>query len=250
MKMKNILIAVILVCCEGAVFAEDIGAQMRFSTCRKIWETNAFQCVRSARGIIGHGMRAEKGDRLFGEWFVDFLNYPDITDTNRVEEVLLAKEVALLDFASSPGIIDNTNVWFAAADFLGRLRKIKDSRWIVDSARVKSGFINGVTICANTNSLLYFNAYRRMHPNANYRIWKKMIVARQRREYTIARMERKILQTFGEFYWRLGARELSQEAKEICRHEIIHRAQLTKEEANDIFSGERYKDVPLPNVRN
>lgn len=248
--MKNILIAVILVCCEGVVFAEDIGAQIRFSTCRKIWETNALQCVKSARRIIGQGMREDKGDCLFNEWFVDFLNYPDITDTNRVEEVLLAKEVALLDFASSPGIVDNTNVWFAAADFLGRLRKIKDSRWIDKSMDVVTDRIDGVQITSNGNPLLDFNLYRKENPNAKFSAWKEMVASHRRREYAIARMERKLLQIVGEFYWRLGARELSQEAKEICRHEIIHRAQLTKEEENDIFSGERYKDLPLPTVGN
>jgi hypothetical protein len=56
-------------------------------------------------------------------------------------------------------LLPEEDVWFATADFLGRLRNIKDSRWIVDSARVKSGFISGVTICANTNSLLDFKKF-------------------------------------------------------------------------------------------
>jgi hypothetical protein len=56
-------------------------------------------------------------------------------------------------------LLPEEDVWFATADFLGRLRNIKDPRWIVDSARVKSSFISGVTICANTNSLLDFKKF-------------------------------------------------------------------------------------------
>lgn len=248
-KMKGILMGVIAGFCSFAIFAEMNDVQSRFLFCREIWQTNALQCVKSARGIIGSSLSDANDNSVFGRWFVEFLDYPDVTDTNRLEKVLFAKERAIFDFASLPGVVDNTNVWFAAADFLGRLREVKAPCRIDGSTRVVTGYINDVAICANTNSLLDFKAYRRVHPGADFRSWKKMVALRRSREQAIASAERVTLRVLGEFYWRWGARGLSPEELCVCRSNIVMRARLTREEEDEVFSGVRYNNLPVPSLR-
>jgi hypothetical protein len=247
--VKRLLLNAIVIFCLCVISAETPDKPLSFSFCREIWNTNALQCVQSARGIINRQLYGVSAERMFGQWFVDFLGYPDVTETNRIEEVLYAKERAIFDFARLSGIVDNTNAWFATADFLGRLREVKDPRWIDESARVITGYVNAIPIYANTNSLFDFTAYRKTHPDADFRDWKMMVASRKRRERAILRVERMILRVIGEFYWRCGAKSLSIDEQAMCRSNIVVRARLTRKEEEDVFAGINYKNLPVPSLR-
>ena len=77
----------------GCLFAETVDeAYTRLSSYRSLWETNTVAYYKTVRAISDPACAV-----VNGKWFVDFLAYPDISDTNRLDDVIWTKgEIILL----------------------------------------------------------------------------------------------------------------------------------------------------------
>lgn len=223
-------------------------AYARLSAYRSVWETNVWAYVNTVPLT-----RDKSAAEANGRWFADFLSFPDVTETNRMESIFFARERVFLQCADSPGILYNTNAWYALADYIARLKAASDPRWIDESYVVVTDHRDdGVAICANTNPLLNFASYKKEHfdefrsrhadlgtygdaINAFHAEWRKMIDVRQKREWTLESALRCAKQTMKEQFWLFGAEALPAEAKATCRFNIVQRAHLSAEEERDIF---------------
>ena len=223
-------------------------AYARLTAYRSVWETNAWAYVETVPVVTNKALAEANG-----RWFVDFLQYPDVTETNRLSEVILAKDYAILHNGGRIGIYDNTNAWYAVADYIAHLKDVADPRWIDESYIVVTDVMDdGVKIIANTNPLLdfasykleHFTAFRQAHTNlvneidalnAFSRDWDGMILSNIRREKMLngALVEPK--RTIRETFWWFGTKNMSEEEKSVCRSNIVARAHLTPAEEHFIF---------------
>ena len=235
----------VLACSLLAETVEE--AYVRLSSYRSLWETNAVAYCKTAKAINSPAFAAANG-----KWFVDFLSYPDAT-TNRLEDVLYAREKVISDGAGSFGVESNTNCWYALADYIAHLKDVSDPRWIDERHEVITGYLDdGVAICANTNPLLnfasyklkHYEEYRRQHTNlvvetdasnAFYKEWRTTIRGKKNREYALKRVQDYAKQMMRDRFWLFGANGLSGSEKAVCRSNIVERAHLTLEEEREIF---------------
>lgn len=221
-------------------------AYARLSACRSIWETNAYAYVKSIR--LADDSAAVDAN---GRWFIDFVELPDVTETNRIAEVLRAKADGMLWYSGGDGITYSTNTWLAVADYILRLKNASDPRWIDESGDEEEVPLDGgICIVTNTNPLLDFaiykaenyDAFRQQHTNISEiaslnlfaREWYDMVDARQRREREIKLATGRALRLVNMF-WRIGAQKFSVEAKSNFRSNIVERARLTESEAHTAF---------------
>ena len=122
--MKKLLVVGFAVAYSG-LFAETAEeAYARLSSYRGVWETNATAYAKLA--AIGNDPAVAEAKT---RWFLDVLAFPDVTETNRLGDVLYAKRQILQKNAGSRCIIGNTNCWYAVADFIARLKKAADPKW-------------------------------------------------------------------------------------------------------------------------
>ncbi|MBR4257413.1 MAG: hypothetical protein IKQ17_00110 [Kiritimatiellae bacterium] len=238
----------------GGLFAEtEEEAYARLSAYRNVWETNAWAYAKSINLAKG-----QESSGANGRWFVDFLSYPDVTDTNRFYEVFSARETVLFRTTGAYGIRDNTNCWYALADYIARIKDVADPRWIDEQYEFVTDVLDdGVTLGGNTNPLLnfasykleHYEEYKRQHTNlvveadafnAFCEEWRFMIRDKQNRERALKRAQDYAkYQTMRDRFWLFGAKDLSADVKALCRSNIVERAHLTPEEEHDIF-----EDVP------
>ena len=246
--MKKILtVGICALACP--IIAETVEeAYARLSSYRSLWETNAVAYYKTVKAIKDPAFAVANG-----KWFVDFLAYPDATETNRLEDVLYARKKVISDCAGSYGVESNTNCWYALADYIAHLKDVSDPRWIDERYEVITGYFDdGVAICANTNPLLnfasyklaHYEEYKRQHTNlvtdvdalnSFYGEWSDSVSRRQRREMELAYMQKKAMQTMKERFWLFGAKNFPPEIKAVCRSNIVERAHLTPEEEHEIF---------------
>ena len=232
-------------------------AYARLTAYRSVWETNAWAYVQTVP-VVTNKELAEAN----GRWFVDFLQYPDVTDANRLSEIFRAKDYAVWHYGDVVGISDNTNAWYAVADYIAHLKDVADPRWIDESYIVVTDVMDdGVKIIANTNPLLdfasykleHFAAFRQAHTNlvneidalnSFFREWSNMTNSKIRREKMLkwALVEPK--RTIRENFWWFGAENMSEAEKSVCRSNIIERARLSQEEADSIFV-EKLRFIPI-----
>jgi len=235
----------VLACSLLAETVEE--AYVRLSSYRSLWETNAVAYCKTAKAINSPAFAAANG-----KWFVDFLSYPDAT-TNRLEDVLYAREKVISDGAGSFGVESNTNCWYALADYIAHLKDISDSRWIDERYEFVTEVLDdGVRFGGNTNPLLnfasykleHYEEYKRQHTNlvveadafnAFHEEWRFMIRDKQNREHALKRVQDYAKQIMRDRFWLFGAKDLSDSEKAVCRANIVERAHLTSEEEHEIF---------------
>ena len=246
--MKTTMMTAALLMC-GAMSGETVDeAYARLTAYRSVWETNAYAYVKTIP--LSTDPAAYEAN---ARWFIDFVGFPDVTETNRLSEILGAKEDGMWRISGAMGIGYNTNAWFAVADYVAHLKAVADPRWIDESYNVVTDVLSdGVAICANTNPLLNFASYKQEHfenyrqqhtnlvsdieaINSFHREWLDMVRRRQEREYDLERAKTKALQTIRDYFWRFGTKPLSDEAKAACKSNIIERAQLTPDEVSYTF---------------
>ena len=221
-------------------------AYARLSACRGIWETNAYAYIKSIR--LADDSAAVDAN---GRWFIDFVELPDVAETNRIAEVLRAKADGMLWYSGCDGIAYSTNTWLAVADYISRLKNASDPRWIDESGCEEEDVLDGgICIATNANPLLDFALYkaenyesfRQRHTNISEiaslnlfaREWCDMIEARQRREREVKLAIERALSLIN-IFWRMGARTFSVEAKSNFRSNIVERARLTEAEEHTVF---------------
>ena len=223
-------------------------AYARLTAYRSVWETNAWAYIQTVPVVTNKALAEANG-----RWFVDFLQYPDVTDTNRLTEIILAKDYAILHNGGRIGIYDNTNAWYAVADYIAHLKDVADPRWIDESYIVVTDVMDdGVKIIANTNPLLdfasykleHFTAFRQAHTNlaneidalnAFFRDWSDMTRSKIRWEKRLKWALDKPKQSIRENFWWFGTKNMSEEEKSVCRSNIVARARLTPAEEHFIF---------------
>ena len=98
------------VCASQGETVEE--AYARLTAYRSVWETNAWAYVQTVP-VVTNDALAEAN----GRWFVDFLQYPDVTDTNRLDEIFRARNYAVWHYGDVIGILDNTHAWYAVAAY-------------------------------------------------------------------------------------------------------------------------------------
>ena len=232
-------------------------AYARLTAYRSVWETNAWAYVETVPVVTNKAIAEANG-----RWFVDFLQYPDVTDTNRLSEIFRAKDYAVWHYGDVVGISDNTNAWYAVADYIAHLKDVADPRWIDKSYEVVTGVMDdGVKIIANTNPLLdfasykleHFTAFRQAHTNltneidalnAFFRDWSDMTRSKIRWEKMLNEALDKPKKSIRENFWWFGTENMSEEEKSICRSNIVERARLSQEEADSIFV-EKFRFIPI-----
>ena len=246
MKRALVLGGIVFAGCLFAETAEE--AYARLSSYRSLWETNTVAYYKTVRATKGPTLAAANG-----RWFLDFLAYPDVSETNRLIKVLDAKQKVIFDNADAYGIRDNTNCWYALADYIARLKDVSDPRWIDERYDFVTEVLDdGVTFGGNTNPLLnfatykleHYEEYRRQHTNlvtdtevlnAFYAEWSDGVSERQTRERELAYLQKKAKQTMKERFWLFGTKGLSDSEKAVCRSNIVERAHLTPEEEHEMF---------------
>ena len=157
--MKRLVIfgAIIASCTLSGETVEE--AYARLTTYRSVWETNVWAYVQTVPVTTN-----ELASEANGRWFVDFVQYPDISVSNRFDEILRAKDQAIWRYADIAGVYDNSNAWYAVADYIGHLKAAADPRWIDESYDVVTAVDeDGVETVTNSNPLLDFNHYRQEH---------------------------------------------------------------------------------------
>ena len=160
------------------------------------------------------------------------------------------------------GILDNTNAWYAVADYIAHLKDVADPRWIDESYIVVTDVMDdGVKIVANTNPLLNFSTYKQEHfayfcqthtnfvnevdaLNAFFREWSDMTLSKIRREELLNAALYKPKKSIRENFWWFGTENMSEAEKSICRSNIVERARLSQEEADSIFV-EKFRFIPI-----
>lgn len=232
-------------------------AYARLSAYRSVWETNAWAYVESVP-VVTNDVLAEAN----GRWFVDFLQYPDVTVTNRLNEIFRAKDYAIWHYGDAIGILDNTNAWYAVADYIAHLKDVADARWIDESYIVVTDVMDdGVKIVANTNPLLDFASYKQEHfgcfrqthtnltneidaLNAFFREWSNMTDSNIRREELLNAALVEPKRSIRENFWWFGTEKMSEAEKSLCRSNIVERARLSQEEADSIFV-DKFRFIPI-----
>ena len=255
--MKRIILFCVTTCVCASLGETVDEAYARLTAYRCVWETNAWAYVQTVP-VVTNKVLAEAN----GRWFVDFLQYPDVTDTNRLNEIFRAKDYAVWHYGDAVGIFDNTNAWYAVADYIAHLKDVADPRWIDESYEVVTGVMDdGVKIIANTNPLLdfasykleHFTAFRQTHTNlvneidalnSFFREWSNMTLSKIRGEKMLKGALIEPKRTIRENFWWFGTENMSEEEKSICRSNIVERARLSQEEADSIFV-EKFRFIPI-----
>lgn len=232
-------------------------AYARLTAYRSVWDTNAWAYVQTVP-VVTNVAIAEAN----GRWFADFLQYPDVTATNRMDEILRAKKYAIGHYGYAIGIFDNTNAWYAVADYIAHLKDASDPRWIDESYDVVTDVMaDGVKIVANTNPLLdfasykqeHFSDYRQAHTNlvnetdalnSFFMEWSNMTDSIIRRERMIQWAMHEPKRAIRECFWWFGSCRLLDAERASVQSNIIERAQLSLEEADSIFT-EKFQFVPI-----
>ena len=234
--MKRILV-VVSVIASSALLAETAEeAYARLSSYRGVWETNATAYAKLA-AIGDDPAVAEAKTR----WFLDVMAFPDVTETNRLDDVLYAKRQILQKNAGSRCISGNTNCWYAVADFIARLKDAADPGWQdVESESFSSAVRNYRQECLEAYVRQHTNFVAGVDPtNSFYRGWRSMYIDKWNREAKLEKAQDKAKQIIMKSFWRFGARDLPADVMAVCRSNIVERAHLTTEEERDIF-----EDVP------
>ena len=230
--MKKILAAVVyaLACPLLAETAEE--AYARLSSYRSVWDTNAVAYVKLA--AIGEDPAIAEAK---AKWFVDVLAFPDVTETNRLNEVLFAKKKIISYNDGSYGVESNTNCWYAVADFIARLKSVSDPLWQdVESETFSRALRNYRRECLEAYVRQYTNFVSGVNPtNAFYREWHSMYIHKWNREVSISSALDRAKNTMRDRFWLFGTKGLSDSEKAICRSNIVERAHLTPEEEHEIF---------------
>ena len=243
------------VCPLLAETAED--AYARLTTYRSVWETNVWAYVQTVPVTTN-----ELASEANGRWFVDFIQYPDISVSNRFDEILRAKDQAIWRYADIAGVYDNSNAWYAVADYIGHLKAAADPRWIDESYDVVTAVDeDGVETVTNSNPLLNFDHYRQEHfsdfcqshtnlvnetdaLNAFFKEWSNMTEMNIQRERRLKSSLCEPKRTIRECFWWFGMSSLSAAERAVVRSNIVERAQLSQEEADSIFT-DKFQFVPI-----
>jgi len=255
--MKNLLFAGSIIA-SGILVAETVEeAYARLAAYRDVWETNAWAYVHTVPLSTNEAASAANG-----RWYVEFLQFPDVTDSNRLEQVINAKEYAIWRYGEAIGILDNTNAWYAVADYIAHLKDSADSRWIDESYDVVTAVDeDGVAFVTNANPILDFSIYRQEHfaefrmthtnlltdvdaMNVFFSEWSDMVDANVRREKMLKSALCRPKGTIRERFWWFGASQLSAGDRAVVRSNIVERARLSQEEADSIFV-EKFHFIPI-----
>ena len=221
----------------GGLLAETAEeAYARLSSYRSVWDTNALAYVKLA--AIGDDPAVTEAK---AKWFVDVLAFPDVTETNRLDEVLSAKEKIISYNDGSYGIESNTNCWYAVADFIARLKSVVDPGWQdVEGESFSIALRNYRQECLEAYVRQYTNVVSGVDPtNAFYQGWHSMYIDKWNREVSLNSALDSAKHTMKDRFWLFGAKDFPAEVKAVCRSNIVERAHLTAEEERDIF-----EDVP------
>ncbi len=221
----------------GSLFAETADeAYARLSSYRSVWDTNAWAYAKLA--AIGEDPAVAEAK---ARWFIDVLAFPDVTETNRLDEVLRAKRNIISWNAGSHGVESNTNCWYAVADYIARLKSVADPGW---QDLENDNYVNAV----NDFRRKSLDAYVRQHTNfvaevnltnLFYHGWRVMFKNKWNREVGLKYALDNAKQAMKERFWLFGAKDLPADVKAVCRSNIVERAHLTPEEEHDIF-----EDIP------
>ena len=207
-------------------------AYARLSSYRSVWDTNALAYVKLA--AIGDDPAVAEAK---AKWFVDVLAFPDVTETNRLDEVLSAKEKIISYNDGSYGIESNTNCWYAVADFIARLKSVVDPGW--QDVEGESFFIalrNYRQECLEAYVRQYTNVVSGVDPtNAFYQGWHSMYIDKWNREVSLESALNRAKHTMKERFWWFGAKNMPDEVKDVRRSNIVTRAHLTPAEEHFIF---------------
>ena len=230
--MKKILAVGVyaLACSLLAETAEE--AYARLSSYRSVWNTNALEYVKLA--AIGDDPAVAEAK---AKWFVDVLAFPDVTETNRLDEVLFAKEKIISYNDGSYGVESNTNCWYAVADFIARLKSVADPGWQdVEGKSFSNALRNYRQECLEAYVRQYTNFVSGVNPtNAFYKGWRSMYTDKWNREVRLKSALNGAKHTMKERFWLFGAKGLSDSEKAVCRSNIVERAHFTPEEEHEIF---------------
>ena len=152
--MKGLPVVAVAITC-GMLFGETSEeAYARALSYRSLWDTNA----RAYAKLVAIGDDPAVAEAK-AKWFVDVLSFPDVTDTNRLDDVLWAKKKIISWNAGSHGIVGNTNCWYAVADFISRLKSAADPKW-------QSGGEDGPLFDFASYRRECFEVYMRQHTNS------------------------------------------------------------------------------------
>ena len=232
-------------------------AYERLTAHRSVWETNVWAYVQTVPVTTN-----ELASEANGRWFVDFIQYPDISVSNRFDGILRAKGQAIWRYADIAGVHDNSNAWYAVADYIGHLKAAADPRWIDESYDVVTSVDeDGVESVTNSNPLLNFDHYRQEHfsdfrqshtnlvnetdaLNAFFKEWSDMTDLNVKRERLLKTSLHEPKRTIRECFWWFGMDHLSDAERAVVRSNIVERARLSQEEAESIFT-DKFQFVPI-----
>ena len=234
--MKRILVVVSVIALSALLAETAEEAYARLSSYRGVWETNATAYAKLA-AIGDDPAVAEAKTR----WLLDVLAFPDVTETNRLVDVLWAKEEILSWNGGSASIVGNTNCWYAVADYIARLKSVADPGWQdVESEGFSSAVRNYRQACLEAYVRQHANFVAGADPtNSFYRGWRSMYIDKWNREVRISSALDSAKQRIKMDFWLFGAKDFPAEVKAVCRSNIVERAHLTTEEERYIF-----EDVP------
>ena len=228
--------ATMLVCaavCGGGLIGETADeAYARLTAYRSVWETNAVAYARSI--CLAKDLDAAAAN---GMWFVDAMSFPDVTETNRLDSILQAKEEIMRQGYIEGSIQSNTNCWYALADFIARLKTTVDPRWQEeDENRPFFDFNNYRQECLEAHMRQYTNRVSKADAvKAFNRVWHSMFAAKWNREVNLHSALRHAKQMMRDRFWLFGAKDLPADVKNACRSNIVERARLTADEERYIF---------------
>ena len=234
--MKRILVVVSVIALSALLAETAEEAYARLSSYRGVWETNATAYAKLA-AIGDDPAVAEAKTR----WLLDVLAFPDVTETNRLVDVLWAKEEILSWNGGSASIVGNTNCWYAVADYIARLKSVADPGWQdVESESFSRAVRNYRQECLEAYVRQHTNFVAGVNPtNSFYRGWRSMYIDKWNREVRISSALDSAKQRIKMDFWLFGAKDFPAEVKAVCRSNIVERAHLTTEEERYIF-----EDVP------
>ena len=234
--MKRMLVVVSVIVSNSLLAETAEEAYARLSSYRGVWETNATAYAKLA-AIGDDPAVAETKTR----WLLDVLAFPDVTETNRLVDVLWAKEEILSWNGGSASIVGNTNCWYAVADYIARLKSVADPGWQdVESEGFSSAVRNYRQACLEAYVRQHANFVAGADPtNSFYRGWRSMYIDKWNREVRISSALDSAKQRIKMDFWLFGAKDFPAEVKAVCRSNIVERAHLTTEEERYIF-----EDVP------
>ena len=230
--MKRILV-VVSVIASSALLAETAEeAYARLSSYRGVWETNATAYAKLA--VIGDDPAVAEAKT---RWFLDVMAFPDVTETNRLDDVLYAKRQILQKNAGSRCISGNTNCWYAVADFIARLKDAADPGWQdVESESFSSAVRNYRQECLEAYVRQHTNFVAGVDPtNSFYRGWRSMYIDKWNREVRLSSALNSAKQRMKMDFWWFGAKTMPDAEKAVCRSNIVARARLTPAEEHFIF---------------